>query len=115
MERRQASCHSVTQPSGQERRQHERFPQALEIHARSLVTAPAPGAPPKEFDGRIQNLSNGGICILSSCPLQAAMFICCSFPVSDAPVSIPALMQVRWSVKRGQKAPTYISGLQFVV
>lgn len=103
------------QPSDQERRQHERFPQVLEVHAKSLLSNQTAGALPKEFDGRIHNLSNGGVCILSSCPLQAAMFVCCNFPVSDAPVSIPALMQVRWSVKRGNKSPSYISGLQFVV
>jgi PilZ domain len=102
-------------PLDQERRQHERFPQVVEVHARSLLSVPADGAQPKEFSGRIHNLSNGGICILSSSPLQAAMFLCCSFPVPDAPVSIPVLMQVRWSVKRGNKSPSYISGLQFVV
>lgn len=103
------------QPSDQERRQYERFPQVLEVHARSLLSTQVAGAMPKDFDGRIHNLSNGGICILSSCPLPTAMFVCCNFPVPDAPVSIPALMQVRWSVKRGNKSPSYISGLQFVV
>jgi PilZ domain len=103
------------QSSEQERRQHERFPQVIEIHARSLLSGQATGALPKEFQGRIHNLSNGGVCILSSTPIPAATFVCCSFPVSDAPVSIPALMQVRWSVKREGKSPSYISGLQFVV
>ena len=101
--------------SDQERRQHERFPQLLDVHARSLLSVQATGGLPKEFDGRIHNLSNGGVCILSSQPLQASTFVCCSFPVPDAPVSIPALMQVRWSVKRGHKSPSYISGLQFVM
>jgi len=105
----------VKQPSDQERRQHERFPQVLEVHARSLLSGETPGALPKEFDGRIHNLSNGGVCILSSFPLQAAMFVCCSFPVSDAPVSIPTLMQVKWTAKHGNKSPSYTSGLQFVV
>jgi hypothetical protein len=105
----------VTQSSEPERRQHERFPQVLEVHARCLLSGEATGAPPKGFDGRIQNLSNGGVCVLSTVPLQAAMFLSCSFPVSDAPVSIPALMQVKWTVKRGNKSPSYISGLQFVV
>ena len=102
-------------PPDQERRQYERFPQVLEVHARSLLSSQTAGALPKEFDGRIHNLSNGGICILSSSPLQTATFVCCSVPVSDAPVSIPVLLQVRWSVKRGNKSPSYISGLQFVV
>jgi len=43
------------------------------------------------------------------------MFVCCSFPVFEAAVSIPTLMQVRWSIKRGNKSPNYIIGLQFVV
>jgi hypothetical protein len=105
----------VTQPSDRERRQDERFPQTLEVHARSMRSGDAPGARPKQFEGRIHNLSNGGVCILSSYPLQADTFVCCSVPVSDTPVSIPTLMQVRWTVKRGHKSPNYISGLQFVV
>jgi hypothetical protein len=96
-----------------ERRQHERFPQALDVHGRCLISGQGSN-PPKEFDGRIQNLSNGGVCILSSFALQPAVFVCCDFPVCDVPVSIPALMQVRWTAKRGQKVPNYISGFQFV-
>jgi hypothetical protein len=99
----------------QERRQHERFPQVVDIHARCLLSEQAAGDSPKEFDGRIQNLSNGGACILSAYPLLPAGFVCCNLPVLDAPVSVPLLMQVRWTVKRGRKSPNYVSGLQFVL
>jgi hypothetical protein len=105
----------VTHPSDKERRRHERFPQVLEVHGRTLLSGQTGVALPKEFDGRVHNLSNGGICILSSCPLKAAIFVRCSFPVSDVPVAIPALMQVRWTAKNGHKSPCYVSGLQFVV
>ena len=105
----------MTLPSDQERRQHARFPQVLEVHARSLLSCQATAAPAREFDGRIHNLSNGGVCILSQYPLQAATFLCCDLPVFDVPVSIPTLMQVRWTAKRGNKSPSYVSGLQFVV
>jgi hypothetical protein len=104
-------------PDG-ERRQHERFPQLLEVRARNLRSGQTAGAEPKgpkEFGCRIHNLSNGGVCVLSARPLQSATFVCCNFPVFDSPVSIPTLMQVRWTVKRGQKSPSYMSGLQFVV
>ena len=104
-------------PDG-ERRLHERFPQVFEVHARGLRSGHAAVAEPKEpkeFDCRIHNLSNGGLCVLGSRPLQPSTFVCCNFPVFDSPISIPTLMQVRWSVKRGQKSPSYISGLQFVV
>jgi hypothetical protein len=100
---------------GQERRQHERFPQVLDVHARCLLSFQTNGDSLKEFDGRIQNLSDGGACILSSCPLQPSQFVCCNFPVVDSNVTVPALMQVRWTAKRGQKSPNYISGFQFVV
>ena len=85
------------------------------MHARSLLSGQTARALPKKFDGRVHNLSNGGVCILSSSPLQADMFVRCDFPVSDVPISIPALMQVRWTAKRGPKSPSYISGLQFVL
>ena len=102
-------------PSDRERRQHERNPQVLEVHARTLLSGQTASAPPKEFEGRIHNLSNGGVCVLSSYPLEASTFLCCTFPASDAPVSIPTLMQVRWTAQRGNRTPSYISGLQFVV
>jgi len=106
----------MTYPSDRERRQHERYPQVLEVHARTLLSGQTASAPPKEFDGRLHNLSNGGVCILSQCALQADTFLCCDLPVFDAPVSIPTLMQVRWTAKRGNKSASYnISGLQFVV
>ncbi len=100
----------------QERRQHERFPQVFDVHTRCLLSVQSKSEPPQEFDGRIQNLSNGGACILSSIPLEPEAFVCCSLPVVDDQVSVPLLMQVRWTVKRGgRKAPNYLSGFQFVL
>ncbi len=105
----------MTSPSDRERRQHERYPQVLKVHARSFLSGQTTSAPPTEFDGHIQNLSNGGACILSSYPLRADTFLCCNLPVFDFPVSIPTLMQVRWTAKHGNKTASYISGLHFVV
>jgi hypothetical protein len=87
----------------------------FEVRARTLLSGQTSGSLPREFQGRIHNLSNGGVCILSSCPLQASLFVCCNFPAPDIPVSIPTLMQVRWTAKHGNKTPSYVSGLQFVV
>jgi hypothetical protein len=80
-----------------------------------MLSGQTAGALPKEFDARIHNLSNGGVCMLSSSPLPVATFVCCDIPVPDAPVSIPTIMQVRWTAKSGQKSPNYISGLQFLI
>lgn len=98
-----------------ERRQHERFPQLIDVQARCLLSGVGNDDLPPQFHGRIQNVSDGGACILSSHALKPAMFICCSFPVGDAPTLVPALMQVRWTAKRGAKAPNYISGFQYVL
>lgn len=98
----------------QERRRHERYQHVVDVHTRCLLSIHANGDPPKEFDGRIQNLSNGGACILSSYPLEPAAFVSCSFPVFDAPVSVPSLMQVRWATRIASKAPNYVIGFEFV-
>jgi hypothetical protein len=100
--------------SEHERRQHQRFPQVLDVHARSLPPVQSPLAPPREFDGRIQNLSRGGACILSSLPLPAASFVRCDIAMPDVPIAIPTLMQVRWTAKRGHKSVSYLSGLSFI-
>jgi len=97
-----------------ERRQHQRFPQVLEVRAKSLPPVQTPLISPKEFDGRIQNVSRGGACILSTLPLPAASFVKCDINVPDLPISIPTLMQVRWSAKRGHKSVSYLSGLSFI-
>jgi hypothetical protein len=101
-------------PDG-ERRQYERYPQVFDIHAKCLLSARTTNDQPKEFEGRIQNLSNGGACILSTCPLEPTAFVCCKLPMAESPVSVPLLMQVRWTTKRGRKSPNYISGFQFVL
>jgi hypothetical protein len=105
---------AVSQPQTRERRRYERFPQFMEVHARCLQSGLPMSDPPREFDGRIQNLSNGGACILCSCSLQPQTLVFCNFPVGDPPVSVLTLLQVRWTAKRGQKPPNYLSGLQFV-
>jgi len=50
---------------------------------------------------------------MSSQPLPVSTFVFCEIAVPDIPVSIPALMQVRWTAKRGQDTH-YINGLRFV-
>jgi hypothetical protein len=39
----------------------------------------------------------------------------CEIAVSEIPVSIPTLMQVRWTRKQSLQADTYVTGLQFVL
>jgi PilZ domain len=71
-------------------------------------------AAPREIQGRIQNVSEGGVCILSSQPLPLATFVFCEIAMPDIPVPIPSLMQVRWTSKRGKDTHHYMNGLRFI-
>lgn len=51
--------------------------------------------------------------MVSTLPLQVSSFVCCQIAVPDVPVSIPTLMQVRWTNGR-DNGSRYINGLRFV-
>ena len=104
----------MKRPEERDRREHARFPQALEVCARGLPPVQASYSAPKEVRGRIQNVSQGGVCIMSPHPLAVSTFVFCEIAVPDIPVSIPTLMQVRWTAKRGRDGQHYINGLRFV-
>lgn len=97
-----------------ERRQHARFPQALEVRTRTLPPVRARYAAPREIRGRIQNLSEGGACILSSQLLPVSTFVSCEIVAPDVPVPIPSLMQVRWNARGGKDNQHFLSGLRFI-
>ena len=105
---------SVKHSNEKERREHVRFPQVLEVHTRTLPPGSAGYTTPKEISGRIQNVSEGGICIMSSTPLPVSTFVCCEIAMPDVPVSIPTLMQVRWTARRGNAGEHYVNGLRFI-
>lgn len=98
-----------------ERRQHARFPQALEVIARSMSPVGSAFPTPREIRGRVQNLSEGGVCIMTSQALPVSSFVCCEISMPDIPVAIPALMQVRWTAKKGRDSHNhYMHGLNFI-
>jgi len=96
-----------------ERRQFTRYPHMLDVNARELTRLPDPG-PGRTVRGRIQNLSRGGLCILSEEPIATASLVLCEIVLPEMPVSIPALLNVRWSEKREIARDSYLCGLQFV-
>jgi hypothetical protein len=104
----------VKRATEKDRREHARFPQAIDVRARTIPPVRASYPPSKEIQGRIQNVSQGGVCILSTQPLPISTFVFCDIAMPDIPVSIPTLMQVRWTAKRGREAHHYIHGLRFV-
>jgi len=104
----------VTYSAKHERRKDPRFPQVLEAHAHTLLPLPPGHSAPPEFSGRIQNVSEGGICLMTSHPIPVASFVCCRIVMLEVPAAIPTLLQVRWTASRGNKTPRYLSGFRFV-
>jgi hypothetical protein len=98
-----------------DRRQHPRFPQLLELQAREVQTVGSRSEIEKAVIGRVQNVSRGGICLVSPQPMAQSCLVRCEIGVSEIPVSIPTLMQVRWTRKQSLQADTYVTGLQFVL
>lgn len=85
-----------------------------EARAQALLPIPRGHSNLKEFSGRIQNVSEGGICLMTSTPLPVASFICCRIAMFEVPSAIPTLLQVRWTANSGGKNPRYLSGFRFV-
>lgn len=98
-----------------DRRQFPRFPQLLDLHVREVQPLEPGIEIRKAVVGRVQNMSKGGLCLISSQPVAQSCLVRCEVGVSEIPVGIPTLMQVRWTRKRNLQAETYLTGLQFLL
>lgn len=98
-----------------DRRQYPRFPQLLELQAREAQPLGSGIEKEKAVVGRVQNVSTGGLCLVSPQPMARSCLLRCEISVSEIPVRIPTLMQVRWTRKQSLQADTYVTGLQFLL
>ena len=96
-----------------ERRAHPRFPFVLDIDMRKLPLVFSPQEPLGTVRGRLQNISRGGLCILTEEGLNGAAVMVCEITVPELPVPIPALTTIRWSEPRGGTGEGHLYGLQF--
>src|ERR1700720_3928880 len=78
-------------------RHHDRIPCSLELQGRRLAPLGNFQKPEPVVRGQIENISRGGICLLSSGPIPAASLVRCEIELSHASVAIPTLMLVRWA------------------
>jgi len=97
-----------------ERRGFPRFPFLLDVNLRTLLSAVNPQHPVKSVHGRLQNLSQGGLCILCDESLDATAVVVCEINVPELPVPIPVLANVRWNENRNEGEKCHIYGLQFL-
>jgi hypothetical protein len=97
-----------------ERRDSPRFPWVVEIRGSNPAPLQAAEQDPILLQGVTENIGNGGVELRSDRPLSSNAVLRCEFAVSGNPVSIPTLMQVRWS-DRAEGKGHYKLGLQFLI
>ncbi|MGA9243359.1 MAG: PilZ domain-containing protein [Silvibacterium sp.] len=99
-----------------DRRHDPRFPQSLELTVQPL---PELGSSRKlktpAIRGRIQNISAGGVCLITGRPIEKFSVLRCEITMGDVPLKIATLMQVRWTKKQNMQPEGYLSGLEFLL
>jgi hypothetical protein len=99
--------------SGEEKRKYPRFPLAVELGLVRLPLLESTEAPHVCL-GTTENVSTGGMAVLSNQPLPLDALVRCEVCIPGTSVSIPTLGKVQWSEEL--QAPTqYRLGLQFLV
>ena len=86
----------------------------IDVRAIPLRTTDQAAAKAKTIPARIQNLSRGGLCILTEEPLPARGVLLCEMVLPQVPITIPALLRVCWIQERGPAAKDRLAGLQFL-
>jgi len=96
-----------------DRRHESRFPQSLEVSIRELPQLGlAEDAEVCTIAARVQNISQGGVCLVTSCPVKKLSLIRCEIAIGDAPMHFATLMEVRWTRKQSATPESFISGLE---
>jgi len=97
-----------------DRRQYPRFPQLLELQAREMQSFGSGLNTGKAVVGRVQNVSRGGVCLITPQSMERFCLVRCEIGVSEIPASIPTLMRVCWTRRQNLQVETYVTGLQFL-
>lgn len=96
-----------------DRRHDARFPQSLEVSVRELPQLGSVKNPEVcTMVARVQNISQRGVCLVTSCPIEQSSLVRCEIAIGDAPMHFATLMQVRWTRKQSVIPESFIAGLE---
>ena len=98
---------------GVERRRHPRHPAQPELGGKSIVLSAFCRRSREYLGAQLQNISGGGVCLLSDQAFEASQILRCEILLPELPVRVPTLLQVRW-INRPRGTRAYRVGLQFV-
>jgi c-di-GMP-binding flagellar brake protein YcgR len=87
----------------------------MKLRGRKLTSLGISRKEPKTaIRGRIQNISQGGVCLLSNRSIPDSSLLRCEIAVSGTRTAIPTLMQVRWTQRNSTSGRSKV-GLQFLL
>jgi len=108
------SSGSMKLQRGQPKRLHARFPFAIQLNASQLSPPGEPSVHGGVLQGKVENISAGGVCIRTKKALKTSGLVRCELQLPGIPVRVPILGQVRWIEKRSGVNP-YRVGLQYII
>ena len=100
-----------------ERRDHPRYTNDHELSGREFKSFEYTNLEYKVdpvFQACAENISAGGLCIVSDQPILQSSLVCCQIRVSEIPVAVPVLMRVQW-VQKISKGRKFRVGLKFLL
>jgi PilZ domain len=95
-------------PETFERRVANRYSLNVTVMIHEMMSSPAAA-----IGGVSRNVSDAGICLSTAKPLAHSSVVRCEVAVSDAPVAVPTMAQVRWVEKR--QGAEYRCGLVYIL
>ena len=96
-----------------DRRHEVRLPQSLEVTVSELPQLGSGESPEIcAVTGRVQNISQHGVCVVTPCPVVKASVLRCEIAIGDAPLRVATLMSVRWTRRQTAAPASFISGLE---
>src|SRR6266853_1492973 len=97
-----------------EQRKEPRYSLTCEVEAIPSVSGDARKIS-RAVQGRVINISAGGAYLLSERPLERLSVLTCRFHFPGVPVSVPILVQVRWTELLDPGNGAFRVGLKFLL
>jgi hypothetical protein len=98
----------------EEKRHSRRAPCSIGLRVSTLPRVAVLEEPSVSLQGVTENVGNGGVCLVANRLLPLNSVLRCELIVSDMPMEIPTLMQVRW-LQQLEGTSNYKLGLKFLL
>src|SRR5438132_13881984 len=103
----------MSESGWEEKRQELRYPFSCDIKAHELPSYGLSKARKGLIKGTVKDISSTGLALLTDHGVKPSTLMRCEIRISDLPVAIPVLSQVRW-IQKNPGNRHYSIGLQFL-